>query len=182
MKTKTKPLNILAPLLIGYLISLGIKPINAQEVEDERAFDYAAKSEKGPSKWGEIKKEWSACNSGTMQSPIDLAHERVRIISKPENRNYKACNATVTNRGHDIQIKWVGDAGSILVNGTNYPLLSAHWHSPSEHTLRGRRYEMELHLVHLSTGPNVKYKIAVVGVLYKIGKPDKFLSKIPATT
>lgn len=38
---------------------------------------------------------------------------------------------------------------------------------------------MELHLVHLSTNPNLKNKIAVVGLLYKIGnKPDKFLSKV----
>ncbi|KAL3642619.1 hypothetical protein CASFOL_013434 [Castilleja foliolosa] len=176
MSNIIKPLNIL--IIYCLIILLGTKPINAQEVEDERAFDYEAKSEKGPTKWGEINKGWAACNNGTMQSPIDLAHERVRVISRPDNRSYKASNATLTNRGHDIQIKWHGDAGSISVNGINYPLLSAHWHSPSEHTLRGRRYEMELHLVHLSNDQNVKNKIAVVGVFYKIGKPDKFLSKL----
>lgn len=36
---------------------------------------------------------------------------------------------------------------------------------------------MELHLVHSNTD-EPKEKIAVVGVLYKIGKPDSFLSKV----
>ncbi|KAK6147068.1 hypothetical protein DH2020_017980 [Rehmannia glutinosa] len=180
MKSKHKSFYILAPFLIVIcLILLGPKSVNAQEVEDEREFDYLAKSEKGPRKWGEIRKEWAACNRGTMQSPIDMSHERVRIISsKPDKRIYKVCNATVRNRGHDIQIQWHGDAGSILINGTNYSLRYAHWHSPSEHTIHGRRYDMELHLVHTSTDPNVRNNIAVVGVFYKIGKPDKFLSKL----
>lgn len=37
---------------------------------------------------------------------------------------------------------------------------------------------MELHMVHLNTDPNVTNRIAVVGFLYKIGRPDRFLSKV----
>ncbi|KAG9160885.1 hypothetical protein Leryth_008701 [Lithospermum erythrorhizon] len=37
-----------------------------------------------------------------MQSPIDMSHERVRIIQKVEKRSYKPANATISNRGHDI--------------------------------------------------------------------------------
>ncbi|GKB51676.1 alpha carbonic anhydrase 7-like protein [Tanacetum coccineum] len=48
-----------------------------------------------------------------------------------------------------------------------------HWHSPSEHTINGRRYDMELHMVHL----NIDNKIAVISVLYNHGKPDYFLFK-----
>lgn len=33
-------------------------------------------------------------------------------------------------------------------------------------------------MVHLNTDPNVTNRIAVVGFLYKIGKPDRFLSKV----
>ncbi|EYU41598.1 hypothetical protein ABFS82_10G043300 [Erythranthe guttata] len=165
-------------LIVACLVLLAAKSIHAQEVEDEREFDYAEKGEKGPRKWGHIKEEWAACNNGTMQSPVDMSNARVRIISKPEKRIYRVSNATVRNRGHDIQIQWSGDAGSILINGTEFSLRYAHWHSPSEHTINGRRYDMELHMVHLNTDSNVTTKIAVVGILYKIGKPDKFLSKL----
>ncbi|MFS7990204.1 putative carbonic anhydrase [Helianthus anomalus] len=76
---------------------------------------------------------------------------------------------------HDLmlQLQWEGDAGSILINDTEYLLKQAHWHSPSEHTINGRRYDMELHMVHLS----IDNKIAVIAVLYSIGKPNHFLSK-----
>ncbi|KAG6433984.1 hypothetical protein SASPL_105603 [Salvia splendens] len=166
--------------ILALVISCIVMFCNAQEVENEREFDYGAKSEKGPKNWGTMKKEWGACNNGTLQSPIDMSNERVKIISKPENRIYNVGNATVKNRGHDIQIEWSGGAGSLFINGTNYPLRYAHWHSPSEHTINGRRYDMELHLVHLSTDPNLINRIAVVGILYKIGTPDQFLSKLMA--
>ncbi|KAJ6746726.1 CARBONIC ANHYDRASE [Salix koriyanagi] len=37
----------------------------AQEVEDEREFDYIEGSEKGPAFWGDIKKEWADCKTGS---------------------------------------------------------------------------------------------------------------------
>nr|GMC48850.1 alpha carbonic anhydrase 7-like [Ipomoea batatas]GMC56554.1 alpha carbonic anhydrase 7-like [Ipomoea batatas]GME21363.1 alpha carbonic anhydrase 7-like [Ipomoea batatas] len=40
------------------------------------------------------------------------------------------------------------------------------------------RYDLELHMVHQNTDQNLTNQIAVIGVLYKIGKPDAFLSKL----
>ncbi|CAK8571440.1 unnamed protein product [Lathyrus sativus] len=152
----------------------------AEEVEDEHEFDYIKGSKKGPSHWGDLKKEWKACKNGRMQSPIDMSNHRVRRVSNlgKLKKNYKAQNATLKNRGHDIQVKWEGDAGSININGTNYFLHQAHWHSPSEHTINGRRYDMEVHMVHESSKRKGKSKIAVVGLLYKMGRPDPLLTKL----
>ncbi|KAJ6746727.1 CARBONIC ANHYDRASE [Salix koriyanagi] len=100
------------------------------------------------------------------------------MVRKTENikRNYRPFNATVKNRGHDIMVQWEGfdKVGSIQINGTRYFLQQCHWHSPSEHSINGRRYSMELHMLH--TTPD--QKIAVIGYLYRIGKPDAFLSKL----
>ncbi|KAI3696731.1 hypothetical protein L6452_29240 [Arctium lappa] len=167
-------------LALGFLLFMLIfshpSPTQAQEVEDEREFDYARGSHMGPEKWGAIKKEWSLCSNGTMQSPIDMSSRRVAMVATSTKlyRNYKPHNATINNRGHDIMLQWKGDAGSIRINGIYYALKQAHWHSPSEHTVNGRRYDMELHMVHLS----IDHKIAVIAVLYNIGKPDPFLSKL----
>ena len=49
--------------------------------EDEGEFNYDEKSERGPSRWGEIRPEWSMCGHGTMQSPIDLLNKRVEVVS-----------------------------------------------------------------------------------------------------
>lgn len=73
--------------------------------EDEREFEYDEHSEKGPSRWGDIKKEWADCKNGKMQSPIDLSHERVKVFRKLEKKSYRPANATVKNRGHDISVR-----------------------------------------------------------------------------
>ncbi|KAM7502130.1 hypothetical protein LguiB_001034 [Lonicera macranthoides] len=144
--------------------------------DDEREFTYEKDSERGPDHWGEIREEWRMCNSGGMQSPIDLMDERVEIVSHLGrlNRDYKPSNATIRNRGHDMMLRWENDAGHIYINGTQYQLKQLHWHSPSEHTINGKRFDMELHLVHESADGHE----AVVGIMYKIGRPDPFLKTI----
>ncbi|KAL2502711.1 Alpha carbonic anhydrase 7 [Forsythia ovata] len=177
MTSQSKCTCILASIL-AFLFLFGAKSVIAKEVEDYREFDYIKGSPKGPEKWGELKPEWAACKNGTMQSPIDLSNARVKFISQPIIRNYKPSNATLKNSGHDIWVGWNGDAGSIFINGTEYRLQGVHWHTPSEHTINGTRFDMELHMVHESPDPNVQNRTAVIGVLYKIGRPDEFLSKL----
>ncbi|XP_019187352.1 PREDICTED: alpha carbonic anhydrase 7-like [Ipomoea nil] len=177
MKMKMNSLIILAFLCLVLVFHSSL--IKAQEVEDEREFDYSLRSEKGPHRWGDLKVEWEACKNGEMQSPIDImSHQRVELIRSFEHKYYKPANATIKNRGHDISIKWHGDVGSYFINGIEYPLKSAHWHSPSEHTINGRRYAMELHMVHQSPDQTLQNQIAVTSVLYRIGKPDAFLSRL----
>ncbi|KAL5743020.1 hypothetical protein ACOSP7_029752 [Xanthoceras sorbifolium] len=170
----------------SFLISLLIfshysEPVVAQEVEDEREFDYSQGGEKGPAHWGDLKQEWADCKRGSMQSPIDMSSDRVQVVVKSGEikRRYKPSNAIVKNRGHDISLQWLNNsAGMIKINGTDYFLHQGHWHSPSEHTINGRRFDLELHMVHESFDPNATYKIAVIALLYKIGPADAFLSKL----
>ncbi|GLT54615.1 hypothetical protein SLA2020_278000 [Shorea laevis] len=147
----------------------------SQELDDELEFDYDEKSEKGPARWGELHPEWSMCKNGTMQSPIDLMDERVEIVSHLGRlkRSYSPSTANLNNTGHDIKLKWDGGAGYIEINETQYVLKECHWHSPSEHTINGKRFDLEVHMVHESLDG-----IAVVGILYKIGPPDSFLSSL----
>jgi carbonic anhydrase len=70
-------------------------------------------------------------------------------------------------------VNFEGDAGSVSINGTVYYLRQLHWHSPTEHSVNGRRYDMELHMVHQSA----QGKAAVIGVFYEIGAHDAFLHK-----
>jgi carbonic anhydrase len=53
-----------------------------------------------------------------------------------------------------------------------YRLKQMHWHSPSEHTINGRRFPVELHMVHASDDGNA----TVVAMLYRFGRrPDPLL-------
>uniref|UniRef100_A0A453T3D1 Alpha-carbonic anhydrase domain-containing protein n=1 Tax=Aegilops tauschii subsp. strangulata TaxID=200361 RepID=A0A453T3D1_AEGTS len=146
-----------------------------QETEHEEEFSYSVDAENGPAHWGEIREEWSACGSGEMQSPIDLAGPRVSLVRRLGhlNHSYAPANASIVNRGHDIMVRFEGDAGSVSIDGTAYHLRQLHWHAPTEHSVNGRRYDMELHMVHQSA----QGKAAVIGVLYEIGARDPFLHK-----
>ncbi|KAI7750280.1 hypothetical protein M8C21_009782 [Ambrosia artemisiifolia] len=144
--------------------------------DDQYKFSYDVNSLNGPDHWGKIRSEWSLCNTGDMQSPIDLIDERVQRTSKLGrlDTHYKPANATLINRGYDMTLTWIGGAGHIHINGTKYQLNQAHWHTPTEHSINGQRFNLELHLVHQSTND----KFAVVGVLYKLGHNDSFIAKI----
>ncbi|KAF3441998.1 hypothetical protein FNV43_RR15914 [Rhamnella rubrinervis] len=146
------------------------------EVDNETPFTYTEGSGKGPKEWGHIDPHWKACDIGKLQSPIDLLNARVQVFPNlgKLKRDYKPGHAIVMNRGHDIMVKWKEYAGKININGTDYNLLQCHWHSPSEHTFNGSRYDLELHIVHL----NSRNEIAVTGIVYKYGHPDPFLSRL----
>ncbi|XP_057999254.1 alpha carbonic anhydrase 4-like [Hevea brasiliensis] len=143
---------------------------------DEIPFSYIEATGRGPSKWGELDPKWRACGDGRLQSPIDIVDVNVHVFPKlgELQRDYKPANATIMSRGRDIIVQWKGYAGNININGTIYSLQHCHWHTPSEHTFNGTRYDLELHIVHA----NLLGQITVVGILYQYGKPDSFLSKL----
>ncbi|KAJ6912672.1 alpha carbonic anhydrase 4-like [Populus alba x Populus x berolinensis] len=144
---------------------------------DTTSFSYIEATGRGPSKWGQLDPKWKACGDGKSQSPIDLLDQNVKVLYGQEDqlrRDYKPANATIISRGRDILVSWKGDAGKISINGTDYNLQGSHWHVPSEHTFNFKKYDMELHIVHV----NSLGETAVVGVLYKYGKPDPFISKL----
>ncbi|XP_051149461.1 alpha carbonic anhydrase 4-like isoform X2 [Andrographis paniculata] len=177
MWSVTRRPDLLATCLLLYLLlPFGILFADESEVEDESEFTYTRHSEKGPENWANINPHWKACGSRKLQSPIDLVNERVEVspMLGGLKRTYKPAPAVIKNRGHDITVTWQGDAGGVVINRTEYQLLQCHWHTPSEHTVDEKRFKMEIHLVH----KNLAGQISVVGILYKLGRPDPFLAKL----
>uniref|UniRef100_A0A1D1YRF3 Carbonic anhydrase n=1 Tax=Anthurium amnicola TaxID=1678845 RepID=A0A1D1YRF3_9ARAE len=167
---------LLCALLMVVVALCRVPGARSQEVEDEKDFSYVPGSANGPERWGDLHEEWGMCKNGTMQSPIDLTDKRVGVVPGLGRlkRSYKPAKAKLKNRGHDIKLEWLGDAGSIHIDGTEYHLKQCHWHSPSEHSINGIRFAMEVHLVHQSSDN----KIAVLGIMYKRGRPETFLSPL----
>lgn len=141
-------------------------------------WDYA---EHGPATWGALSPEFVACAEGHSQSPIDIRDVRtsgepsVRTNFSPASlrivHNFSA--ADLINTGHSIQVNFPqGDA--LTIGGEVYSLVQFHFHGPSEHTVRGRRFPMEMHLVHMSA----ERKLAVIAVLIEQGKPNKAFDPI----
>ena len=126
--------------------------------------------ETGPAHWGDLSPDYILCKTGKQQSPIDISG------AKPSSGSiqfkYKATPLNVVNNGHAIQQDY--EKGSMLeVGGQTYELKQFHIHSASEHTVEGKRYDMEIHLVH----KNEQGVIVVVGVLLQQGQENAFLKR-----
>ncbi|KAI3898850.1 hypothetical protein MKW92_043303 [Papaver armeniacum] len=177
----SKPIFLVyAYLLIVVLVSNSRPASSWLEVENQEDFSYVTGSGNGPENWGNLRPEWATCKNGTQQSPINLAFSKMQYA--PElgdlQMKYTPASGILKNRGHDISLQWAvaGAAGSIQIDDITYVLDQIHWHSPSEHTVNGRRFALELHMVH----KNVELKkVAVVAVLYCLSIfKDPFLSKV----
>src|SRR3990170_7030387 len=124
---------------------------------------WAYEGEHGPEHWGHMSGEYKACAEGKTQSPIDLtgaAAEELADITF----DYKASKLNAIDNGHTVQVNY-DNGSSISVNGSQYNLVQFHFHTPSEHTVNGKSFGNEMHLVH----KNDKGQLAVVGVLIETG-------------
>lgn len=154
------------------------------DATDEHASDAAAKKdephwsysgETGPSRWSSMANEYAVCSSGKEQSPVDLAHAQLEGAVELAF-SYVSSAGTVTDNGHTIQVDIPG-GGSVEVGGRRFDLVQFHFHGPSEHTVGGRSFPLELHLVH----KDKQGKLAVVGVLIEAGSASSALSKVIAS-
>ena len=77
------------------------------------------------------------------------------------------------NDGHTIQINYT-EGDTLTIGHTSYELIQFHFHSPSEHTVHGKHYPMEMHFVHKSPSG----ALAVVGVFIEQGAHNKAFDPI----
>ena len=129
----------------------------------------------GPSFWTGLNPAWGTCGSGQIQSPIDLSGRliRARNHDKRLDINYGTSTGEIFNNGHTIEVEVEG-SNVLTLDGVAYTLSQFHFHGPSEHTVEGDGYDMELHLVHTSAaGTN-----AVVAAFLKRGATSGALTAI----
>ena len=151
---------------------------NKLESKQHHKWDYSGES--GPEFWAELE-AGSDC-SGKHQSPINI----IDIETKPRNiiehiseieYEDKTTIKSITNNGHTIQYNFNGELNVIGFKKNKYKMEQFHFHSPSEHTINGVRYPLEIHLVHHSEETN---SYIVLAVLVQQGEPDEtftFLEK-----
>ena len=144
--------------------------------------------ERGPTHWGSLGTDFSLCEKGMAQSPIDLV--RTHKIALDDIRfSYKDAPFHVINNGHTLEeleplsetvksrypkhgqtVLHFEKDSTIVFDDDLYLLEQFHFHVPSEHTIGQKRYPMELHLVH----HNERHEAAVVAVFIKEGKHNSF--------
>jgi carbonic anhydrase len=170
-------------LLIFFGFNLFGEAIAAQrssQHKDNQAH-WGYKPDNGPSNWGKLNRDWTLCAEGNQQSPIDLSGARREQFDKMElefpTASLRIIHQThvldAIDNGHTIQINYDGGE-TFKIGSESYALRQYHFHSPSEHTVNGSHYPMELHLVHVSE----EKKLAVIGVFIQEGRHNEAFDRI----
>lgn len=153
------------------------KPDSSKEAgdsnHDKANWDYEVGGDMGPDMWGELSTKYATCKTGVEQSPIDIVDvKRDRKIPDIEVKYSPAPYEAVDN-GHTVQVNF--PAGRFMqVGQEKFELLQLHYHTSSEHTINGKRFPMELHLVHKSASG----VLGVLGVMVRSGKKNTTLQTI----
>lgn len=134
--------------------------------------DWSYSGETGPEHWGDLSTEFSACNLGQEQSPIDLS-QPVQANLGPIVIDYQRVPLRIMNNGHTIQVN-VDPGSTITLDDQTFSLKQFHFHHPSEHTVDGVALPMELHLVHA----NDQGQLAVLGIFLVEGETNEALKAV----
>lgn len=141
---------------------------------DKDTHYWSYEGESGPDHWGELSPDFLMCSEGWNQSPINLVDDVHAGLPALEFEYYSA-NINEINNGHSIQQNI--SPGSFLrlpEKNLSFELKQFHFHSPSEHTIDGKSFAMEIHFVHADKDGN----LAVVGVMIDEGEEHPVLKQL----
>lgn len=145
-----------------------------QEVQDPMAPEPASWSyegDTGPANWGSLGEEYATCDTGTVQSPIDLVRADATEGSDVALEiNWASGPLTIEGVGFNSNIV-APDGGYIMLEGERYDFVQAHLHMPSEYALDGERPAGDIHFVHA----NDEGELAVIGVFLEEGEASESL-------
>ncbi|WP_425152577.1 carbonic anhydrase [Candidatus Palauibacter sp.] len=144
---------------------------DAEHAEDtaEAEVHWGYEGDTGPDRWGRLDPSFAVCDTGVEQSPVDLAGAIPADAADAAGLDiqWQPTEAHVVDNGHTIQIDM--EAGSsIVLEGRQFSLVQFHFHLPSEHTVDGGSFPMEVHFVHAAEEGD----LAVIGVFMEAGEDD----------
>jgi carbonic anhydrase len=126
----------------------------------------------GPEHWSELSPDYALAGTGAAQSPIDITGARPGDV-EPIEFHYAPTTLRLSNDGRRVRMDF--DEGSyLLLGGSRFDLEYMEFHTPSEHSLAGRRYAVEAQLYHADTAG----RIVAVAVLFGPSVGSDFLAGV----
>lgn len=161
-------------LLRGAAILLAMNALWATTViaQEHGAPHWSYDGQTGPSHWGDLSSDFAPCKVGHRQSPIDI--EATQKADLPAIQfDYKNTPLHIIDNGHTIMINYA-PGSSIRVGDKRYELKQFHFHRPSEEKIKGKRYDMVVHLVHVAPDGST----AVVAILLQQGGANQLIDEL----
>lgn len=133
-----------------------------------------------PENWATLSPCYEECRDGGEQSPIDIVNPQQQTLPAVDFSGYgKISGLKSRNDGHkiivDIPASVPENQRSVRLGGVTYVLQQFHFHTPSEHKIRGNDRPIEIHFVN-STSPGGR--ALAIGVFVNRGTSNTQLAKI----
>jgi carbonic anhydrase len=160
------------PPVAGLLLVCNLCMPHAAMAQEHPAHEWGYSGAEGPAHWGDLKPEFAACKTGHSQSPVNIAGARSADLPAIQFE-YKPSALHIINNGHTIEIDYA-PGSFIRIGDKRYELKQFHFHHPSEETIKGKRFPMELHLVHSDADGN----LAVISVLLEVGAANSLIETL----
>ncbi|MEZ5937505.1 MAG: carbonic anhydrase family protein [Hyphomonadaceae bacterium] len=147
--------------------------LKAASASPGHAAHWTYDGETGPTHWSELSGDNTWCSAGHQQSPINIASTVHADAALPAPTWSSVAGGMVVNNGHTIEVD-ISGAGGVAIGDKTYVLKQFHFHHPSEHTINGRSFPLEAHLVHAADDG----RLAVVSVMFDSGPSNPLLDQI----
>ena len=129
-------------------------------------------------------KNWECkCTEGKQQSPIDLPRRKTALPTQGAALfdYFKVSKANAKFVWEDGMVKIKGTFGTLTdVDMAEYEAYEIRIHTPSEHRIRGKQYDMEIQIVHKPLTQGDMAKKAILSVMFekRYGSSNKFFDSI----
>lgn len=157
-----------SPRLRAAVLVLALSGRSAGALAGDVNVHWGYDGEASPEHWAELSAAFETCGRGHQQSPVDLPVATSADIAPAAPAQVEVFHhehvLDISNNGHTVAVTY-DDGDRLSLGGTDYQLVQYHFHAPSEHTVGGQHFPLELHLVHRAASG----ALAVVGVLIEYG-------------
>ena len=147
--------------------------LNSKKTEDpKKPVVWGYDGKEGPSNWGKLSSDFSMCDTGSTQSPIDI-EDSLDANLKPLKFLQKFPVKDILKTNHSVQLNF-RDGNIVAVDNTTFKLKQVNFRTPSEHKIKGKSYPLEAQFLHT----DIKGSTTIVAVIFREGKPNSALEKI----
>lgn len=162
-------------IVLGVTLTITMTYTTALFAKDNDAVQWNYQGRTGADYWAELSPKFALCGSGKNQSPINInTNEATDIKQAPLIFDYSMLIPDkIKHTGTSIQVD-VGLGNSVKIDDKTFDLQYFNFHSPSEHTVNGKRFPFEAHFVHKSR----KGELLVVAMMFIPGAADNTLAKL----
>jgi carbonic anhydrase len=125
--------------------------------------------------WSDLDPQYAPCNIGKEQSPIDIRNAQKADLPGLQFESKSGPLKYVINNRYTIRVNYhPGNGNFLLVQDNRYELTQFHFHRPSEEYIKGKPYDMEIHLMYQASDG----KVAGVTVFVKPGGTNSTIQKV----